>query len=67
MKNDTAHSNAAPRVEESNEEIAIFDEDGALSRDFLLRRGFCCENGCKNCPYGFHETRRASKGQQGES
>lgn len=31
----------------------IFDESGALSRDYLLRRGYCCENGCRNCPYGF--------------
>jgi len=22
-----------------------------LSREFLLNRGFCCNNGCKNCPY----------------
>ena len=22
-----------------------------LSREFLLRRGFCCNNNCKNCPY----------------
>ncbi|MBA3831255.1 MAG: hypothetical protein H0X34_05090 [Chthoniobacterales bacterium] len=29
-----------------------FDTDGALSRDFLLRRGNCCKNGCRNCPYG---------------
>jgi len=20
---------------------------------FLLRRGYCCESGCRNCPYGF--------------
>ncbi len=20
---------------------------------FLKDRGFCCENGCKHCPYGF--------------
>lgn len=20
---------------------------------FLLRRGFCCESGCRHCPYGF--------------
>ena len=31
----------------------IFDPDGALSREFLVRRGHCCEDGCKNCPYGF--------------
>ena len=22
-----------------------------LTREFLLNRGFCCDNGCKNCPY----------------
>ena len=22
-----------------------------LSRQFLLNRGYCCENGCLNCPY----------------
>ncbi len=27
--------------------------DGLMvaSRDFLLRRGYCCGNGCLNCPY----------------
>ncbi len=33
--------------------VADFDEDGAFTREFLLRRDFCCENGCRNCPYGF--------------
>ena len=23
-----------------------------LSREFLLGRGYCCHNGCTNCPYG---------------
>ena len=32
---------------------ADFDPDGALSRDYLLRRGRCCQEGCRNCPYGF--------------
>ena len=22
-----------------------------LTREFLLDRGYCCDNGCKNCPY----------------
>ena len=43
-------------------ELEIFDEEGALSRAFLLQRGFCCGNGCKNCPYGFHEN-RADEGE----
>lgn len=29
----------------------IFDEDGALSAAFLIARGYCCGNGCRNCPY----------------
>ena len=23
----------------------------AISREFLLKRGYCCDNNCKNCPY----------------
>ena len=30
---------------------SIFDADGALTREFLLDRGHCCGNGCRNCPY----------------
>jgi hypothetical protein len=22
---------------------------------YLLKRGFCCKNGCKHCPYGFNK------------
>jgi uncharacterized protein (TIGR00290 family) len=33
--------------------VSIFDADGALTREYLLGRGYCCENGCRNCPYGF--------------
>ncbi|HZU13487.1 MAG TPA: DUF5522 domain-containing protein [Chloroflexota bacterium] len=29
----------------------IFDEDGALTTAFLIARGYCCGNGCRNCPY----------------
>jgi Family of unknown function (DUF5522) len=29
----------------------IFDDDGALTASFLLARGYCCGNGCRNCPY----------------
>ena len=33
--------------------VPLFDADGALSCEFLLHRGYCCENGCRNCPYDF--------------
>lgn len=36
-------------------DVPLFDADGALSREFLLHRGYCCENGCRNCPYGFRK------------
>lgn len=29
----------------------IFDANGALTAQFLLARGHCCGNGCRNCPY----------------
>lgn len=37
------------------EGVPLFDADGALSREYLLHRGTCCENGCRNCPYGFRK------------
>lgn len=27
-----------------------------LSREFLLKRGYCCKNGCLNCPYKMNNT-----------
>lgn len=40
--------------------LPLFDEDGALSQAYLLHRGYCCENGCRNCPYGFRKRNSAS-------
>jgi hypothetical protein len=61
MRDGTTRNEDAPSIEDDEIEIEIFDEDGALSRAFLLRRGFCCENGCKNCPYGFRKPSRVEK------
>lgn len=35
----------------------ILDENGnmILTKSFLESRGHCCQSGCKNCPYGYHE------------
>jgi uncharacterized protein (TIGR00290 family) len=30
---------------------SIFDGEGALTKEFLKRRGYCCGNQCRNCPY----------------
>jgi len=35
------------------EGVDYFTENGriVLSREFLLRRGYCCNSKCRNCPY----------------
>ncbi|MBK7708685.1 MAG: hypothetical protein IPN69_18980 [Acidobacteria bacterium] len=36
------------------EEIDYYFENGlmVLTARFLERRGYCCANGCRHCPYG---------------
>ena len=29
-----------------------------FTADFLKRRGYCCESGCRHCPYGFRRDQR---------
>lgn len=24
-----------------------------MTEKYLLKRGYCCQSGCKHCPYGF--------------
>ncbi|MDI9861415.1 MULTISPECIES: DUF5522 domain-containing protein [Bacteroidota] len=24
-----------------------------FTKEYHLKRGYCCKNGCKHCPYGF--------------
>ena len=50
-------TNAAAEAE-SNERRFIegrdyYFESGLLvmTADYLRRRGYCCKNGCRNCPY----------------
>jgi len=43
-------------VEDSLEEDDFYmNEEGNLvfTEKYLLKRGYCCESGCKHCPYGF--------------
>jgi len=37
------------------EGVDYYLEDGLMvfTSIFLLRRGFCCESGCRHCPYGY--------------
>ena len=40
-----------------------WDEQGlmVLTKDYLLRRGYCCENGCRHCPYEFSEKNKEQR------
>ena len=35
-----------------------YNDEGlmVLTREYLLKRGFCCQSGCINCPYDFSKT-----------
>mgnify|MGYP006866438584 CR=1 FL=1 len=38
-------------------------EDGMLvfTREFHLKRGYCCESGCRHCPYGYNKATNSIK------
>jgi hypothetical protein len=33
-----------------------FSDEGyvVFTAKYLLRRGYCCKNGCRHCPYGYN-------------
>jgi hypothetical protein len=37
------------------EGVDYYLEDGLMvfTAAFLLKRGYCCERGCRHCPYGY--------------
>ncbi len=43
--------------EKFTEGVDYYFEDGlmVLTERFLLRRGYCCENSCRHCPYSFDD------------
>jgi hypothetical protein len=28
-----------------------------FTEQYLLRRGYCCKNGCRHCPYGYNKAK----------
>jgi hypothetical protein len=28
-----------------------------FTEKYLLKRGYCCQNGCRHCPYGFDQSK----------
>lgn len=42
-----------------------FSEEGYLvfTEQYHLRRGYCCQSGCRHCPYGFHDKKGKGKAE----
>ncbi|WP_044173118.1 DUF5522 domain-containing protein [Flectobacillus major] len=48
----TEQNNANRGLEPSD---YYYNEQGFMvfTKEYHLKRGYCCKNGCKHCPYGF--------------
>lgn len=57
MKNDKGQmsNDEESSQTELKEGIDYYLEDGLLvfTSVYLLKRGYCCESGCRHCPYGY--------------
>ena len=47
-----------PRIEIEKDDYYL-NEQGykVFTEKYHLKRGYCCQNGCKHCPYGFDKTK----------
>ena len=50
MKKETYKDDTSPKLVEG---VDFYFENGfmVLTAKFLRDRGYCCENGCRHCPY----------------
>ena len=50
--NGPAESASGDRLEE---DVDYYIENGlyVFTERYLLKRGYCCQSGCRHCPYGF--------------
>lgn len=44
--------NDPPKLIEG-EDYYLENGNYVFTAQFLLKRGYCCESGCRHCPYGF--------------
>jgi len=35
------------------EDFYVDDGNSVFTEAYLKKRGYCCESGCRHCPYGF--------------
>lgn len=43
-----------PKTELEDEDFYLNEQGFKVFREkYHLKRGYCCKNGCKHCPYGY--------------
>jgi hypothetical protein len=42
-----------PSLKEDEDYYVNDDGFFVFTKEYLLARGYCCESGCRHCPYGF--------------
>ena len=50
------------------EGVDYYLENGlmVLTRQYHLKRGYCCQSGCRHCPYGFGKDEQLSSDEPEE-
>ncbi|MCB0548440.1 MAG: hypothetical protein KDD19_12740 [Phaeodactylibacter sp.] len=38
-----------------------------FTEHFLLKRGYCCQSGCRHCPYGYKKKQEEHKNNGGQN
>ena len=45
--------NAPPALLVEGDDYYLENGLMVITAQYLLRRGYCCEQGCRHCPYGY--------------
>jgi hypothetical protein len=57
MQDKPENRNESPELREKfveGRDYYFEDSLMVLTGRYLSNRGYCCESGCRHCPYGFH-------------
>jgi hypothetical protein len=52
---ETVEDNSSNKNSDLQEGVDYYFENGLIvfTGTFLQKRGFCCESGCRHCPFGY--------------
>ena len=47
------------KIDKLEDDDYYFTPEGykVFTEKYLLKRGYCCQNGCRHCPYGFDKSK----------